>query len=61
MCRCGHPMSFHNPCSVCECPRFTEGKKAKFALRDTGGPNRARALIEAELAESLKKLREGQS
>lgn len=29
MCACGHDQALHNPCSVCECPRFAERPPAK--------------------------------
>lgn len=32
-CRCGHALAVHNPCSKCECPRFTPGKAKKYPPR----------------------------
>ncbi len=57
MCRCGHELGFHNPCSICACPAFEAGKRKKFERRDVGTTNPARALITAELEKALASLR----
>lgn len=42
MCRCGHDLALHDPCSVCECPVFEqrrlvkgESNAKKYAKRPT--------------------------
>ena len=33
VCRCGHVLAVHDPCSLCRCPKFAVGKAKKFPAR----------------------------
>lgn len=47
---CGHPLAFHDPCSICDCPGYepAERKRRAAMLTDTNPPSPAtkRAMIE---------------
>ena len=33
VCRCGHALAVHDPCSKCECPAFAIGPARKYRKR----------------------------